>query len=40
VLIYSFGDCVDADGMDTAAIEQLAGSGQDALARGRAAALP
>ncbi len=34
------GDRVDADGMDAAAIEQLASGREDALARGRAAALP
>ena len=34
------GDRVDADGMDAAAIEQLAGGREDALARGRAGALP
>ena len=34
------GDRVDAHGMDAATIEQLAGGREDALARGRAAALP
>ena len=34
------GDRVDAHGMDAAAIEQLAGGREDALARRRAAALP
>src|SRR5271155_1642976 len=33
------GDSVNTDGMDTATMEQLAGGGENALARGRAAAL-